>query len=74
MRQLSGYRDLDFELLFPVDAMDGKLAPLGAEALGVNAADRLWVNRQTTVQPVACFQQPVQLTGGLERVKQIAYI
>lgn len=71
-----GQRLLDFVPAIPHDQLGNgwKVSPLGAEALGVNAADRLWVNRQTTVHPVACFQQPVQLTGGLERVKQTAYI
>jgi pimeloyl-ACP methyl ester carboxylesterase len=55
--------------------IDGWMAtPITAEAFGVNPADRAWVDRQCTVQSVACFQQPAQLTGGLARIKRIAYV
>ena len=55
--------------------IDGwKARPISAEAFGVNLADRAWVDRQCTVQSVACFQQPAQLTGGIGRIKHITYI
>jgi hypothetical protein len=34
----------------------------------------LGVNGQCTVQPVACFQQPVQLTGGITRIRHVSYV
>ncbi|MFL6603537.1 MAG: alpha/beta fold hydrolase [Steroidobacteraceae bacterium] len=55
--------------------IDGwKSTPISAETFGVNVADQAWVDRQCTVQSVACFQQAVQLTGGIARVKHIAYV
>jgi pimeloyl-ACP methyl ester carboxylesterase len=50
-----------------------KCKPISAEAFGVNLADRAWVDQQCTLQSVACFRQPVQLTGGLARIKRVAY-
>jgi pimeloyl-ACP methyl ester carboxylesterase len=61
----------------PIDAaqlIEGwKCKPISAETFGVNAADRQWVDRQCTLQSVACFRQPVQLTGGLARLRRVAY-
>jgi hypothetical protein len=54
--------------------IDGwKCKPIPAETFGVNRADRAWVDRQCTVQPLACFRQPAQLTGGLAQISRIAY-
>lgn len=54
--------------------IDGwKSTPIKAETFGVNPEDRAWVDRQCTPQSVACFRQPVQLSGGLGRVKRISY-
>jgi pimeloyl-ACP methyl ester carboxylesterase len=54
--------------------IDGwKSRPISAEAFGVNPADRAWVDAQCTVQSVACFQQPAQLSGGIERIGRISY-
>ena len=39
-----------------------KVPPIPAEVFGVNAADRAWVNRQCTMQPLATFQQALKLT------------
>lgn len=55
--------------------IDGwKSVPIGSAAFGVNPDDQSWVDRQCTVQSVACFRQPVKLTGGIERVKRISYV
>ena len=55
--------------------IDGwKSVPIGSAAFGVNPDDQSWVDRQCTVQSVACFQQPVKLTGGIGRVKRISYV
>ncbi len=40
-----------------------KVPPIPADVFAVNAADREWVNRQCTMQPLATFQQPIALTG-----------
>jgi pimeloyl-ACP methyl ester carboxylesterase len=51
-----------------------KLPPISAEEFNVNPNDRDWVNRQSTMQSLACFEQPVRLTGALNRIKNITYI
>jgi len=54
--------------------IDGwKCRPISAETFGVNLADRAWVDRQCTLQAVACFRQPVQLTGAIARIGRISY-
>lgn len=51
-----------------------KVPPLSAEYLHVNENDREWVNRQCTPQPLAAFQQPIQLAGALDQVRHVTYI
>ena len=51
-----------------------KVPPIPAEAFQVNAKDRDWVNRQCTPQPLATFQQPVRLTGGIDQINNITFI
>ena len=70
-----GQRLTDFVPMPDDQLVDGwKVPPMSAQAFGVNAADRPWVDRQCTMHPVACFQKPVQLTGGLARVRRVSYI
>ena len=38
--------------------------PIPAEVFNVNAADRAWVDAQCTDQPLACFQQKLNLDHG----------
>ena len=40
----------------------------------VNAKDHDWVERQCTLHPLACFEQPVQLSGGIDQIKNVTYI
>jgi pimeloyl-ACP methyl ester carboxylesterase len=55
--------------------IDGwRVPPISAEAFGVNPSDREWVDRQCTPQSLACFEQPVQLTGQLTKIERIDYI
>jgi pimeloyl-ACP methyl ester carboxylesterase len=55
--------------------IDGwKSPPISAEVFGVNPGDREWVDRQCTLQSVACFIQPVQLSGGIDRIARISYL
>ena len=56
------------------DGEGWKVAPIPAEVFNVNVKDRDWVNRQCTVQPLATFQQPVRLTGAIERIKNVTFI
>ena len=51
-----------------------KLAPIPAEVFGVNAADRAWVNTQCTPQSIACFEQKIRLTGGINRIRDVTHI
>ena len=51
-----------------------KVPPIPAEVFNVNAGDRVWVDRQRTPQSLATFQQPLQLTGATDRIKNVTYI
>jgi pimeloyl-ACP methyl ester carboxylesterase len=51
-----------------------KLPPIPAEEFNVNAEDRDWVNGQSTMQSLACFEQPLRLTGAIDQVKNVTYI
>jgi len=51
-----------------------KLPPIPAEEFNVNPRDRDWVNRQSTMQSLACFEQPMHLTGALNQIIDITYI
>jgi pimeloyl-ACP methyl ester carboxylesterase len=65
---------LDFAPVSADQLIDGwKCLPISAETFGVNPADRAWVDRQCTVQPLACFSQPAEMTGGLGRINRVAY-
>jgi pimeloyl-ACP methyl ester carboxylesterase len=56
-------------------AGDGwKVAPIPAEVFRVNARDSAWMNAQCTPQSLACFEQRIKLTGGLERVRNVTHI
>ena len=51
------------------DVGDGwKVPPIPAEVFNVNPADREWVDRQCTMQPLATFQQPLTLSGRVATV------
>jgi pimeloyl-ACP methyl ester carboxylesterase len=51
-----------------------KVPPVPAAAFNVNVADREWVDRQCTVQPIATMEQPLRLTGGIEHIEDVRYI
>ena len=51
-----------------------KVPPIPAEVFNVNAKDRDWANRQLTMQPLATFQQPIHLTGAINRIENVTYI
>ena len=51
-----------------------KLPPISAEEFNVNPRDRDWVNRQSTMQSLACFEQPLHLTGAINQIINITYI
>ena len=45
-----------------------------AEAFGVNAADRAWVDRLCVGQPIGTFTDKIVLTGARERIARKSYI
>lgn len=51
-----------------------RVPPIPAEAFNVNAADREWVDRQCTPQPLATFQQALRLQGGLSQIPKNYFI
>ena len=51
-----------------------KVPPITAEEFNVNARDRDWVNRQCSMQPLATFQQPIHLTGEIDRIENVTFI
>jgi pimeloyl-ACP methyl ester carboxylesterase len=51
-----------------------KVNPIPAEAFNVNPQDCAWVNRQCTPQALACFEERIQLTGGIGRIKDVTHI
>lgn len=54
----------------------GELAvpPRPAEAFGVNAADRQWVDSLCVPQPIGTFTSPIALSGARERIARKTYI
>jgi pimeloyl-ACP methyl ester carboxylesterase len=51
-----------------------KVPPIPAAVFNVNAVDREWVDRQTTVHPLAAMEQPLPLTGGRQKIENISFI
>ena len=51
-----------------------KVPPVPAVAFNVNVADREWVDRQCTVQPIGTMEQPLHLTGDIRRIEDVRYI
>ncbi len=51
-----------------------KTPPIPAQVFNVNSQDRDWVDRQSTPHPLASFQQPLCLTGAMNRIENIAFI
>jgi pimeloyl-ACP methyl ester carboxylesterase len=51
-----------------------KAPPIPAEVFNVNAKDLEWVNRQCTMQPLACFEQRLKLGEGIRQVKNVTFI
>jgi len=46
-----------------------RVPPIPGDFFQVNAADRAWMNRQCTPQPLATFQQPVRLRNTIPAAK-----
>lgn len=50
------------------------IPPRSAEAFGVNAADRAWVDRLCVPQPIGAFTEKIALTGAAGRIARKSYI
>jgi pimeloyl-ACP methyl ester carboxylesterase len=50
------------------------IPPRPAEAFGVNAADRAWVDRLCVGQPIGTFTEKIALTGAAGRIARKSYI
>ncbi len=53
---------------------DLTMPPRPAEAFGVNAADRAWVDRLCVGQPIGTFTDRIALTGARDRITRKSYI
>ena len=53
---------------------DLAILPRPAEAFGVNAADRAWVDRLCVGQPIGTFTDKITLTGARDRIARKSYI
>ncbi len=51
-----------------------KTPHIPAAVFEVNAKDRDWVDRQCTMHPLACFTEPMQLSGGIRKLGNITYL
>jgi len=51
-----------------------KLPPPPAEAFILTVKDRDWVNRRCTAQPLATDQQPITLTGAIDRIENVTFV
>jgi pimeloyl-ACP methyl ester carboxylesterase len=51
-----------------------KVPPIPAEVFNVNTADRDWVNRQCTMQPIGTFQQQLKLSGAINNIRNVTFI
>jgi pimeloyl-ACP methyl ester carboxylesterase len=59
----------------PLPEVDGFLIPpIPAAPPRTNAADSEWMNRLRTPQPRATFEEPVQLSGALQKVASKTYV
>jgi pimeloyl-ACP methyl ester carboxylesterase len=50
------------------------MPPRSAEAFGVNAADRAWVDSLCVPQPIGSFTEKMALTGAADRIPRKSYI
>lgn len=51
-----------------------KAPPIPSAAFNGNPADRDWIDGQTTMQPLQTFEQPLELSDGLERIGRVVFI
>jgi pimeloyl-ACP methyl ester carboxylesterase len=53
---------------------EAAIPPRPAEAFGVNAADRAWVDSLCVPQPIGTFTSPISLNGAREKIARKTYI
>ncbi len=57
-----------------LEGNSGLMQPIPAEAFGISAANRAWVDRRCVPQALATFEMPLLLTGKHAQVPQRVYI
>ena len=59
----------------PAVGEDWLSAPIPVDAFGQPSAEvREFAARKSMPQPIACFTQPIKLTGGINRIRRYTYI
>jgi pimeloyl-ACP methyl ester carboxylesterase len=56
------------------DGEGWKVPPIPSEVFNLNPSDREWVNSQCTMQPIATFQQAINLSGKVDALEQVTFI
>ena len=56
------------------DGEGWKVPPIPSEVFNLNSSDREWVNSQCTMQPIATFQQAINLSGKVDALEQVTFI
>jgi pimeloyl-ACP methyl ester carboxylesterase len=51
-----------------------RVPPIPAAVFKVRAEDQAWVDRQCTPHPIACFEEKIRLTGGLDRIARRTFL
>jgi pimeloyl-ACP methyl ester carboxylesterase len=69
----SSYKSLQLEAA-QRDGEGWKVPPIPSEVFNLNSSDREWVNSQCTMQPIATFQQAINLSGKVDALEQVTFI
>lgn len=51
-----------------------QVSPIPSAAFNANEGDRAWIDAQATPQSLETFRQRLALRGGIERVRNVAYV
>jgi pimeloyl-ACP methyl ester carboxylesterase len=51
-----------------------KVPPIPGEVFKVNSRDLAWMNQQCTMHPLACFEQPLKLRQGIQKIKNAIFV
>jgi hypothetical protein len=72
----NGERLFDLEARQQAHAVDAgwKVLPIPAKAFDVNPHNRAWVDAQCTPQSLACWEEPIRVTGGIAGNGDVTHI